>query len=392
MAAAAMLVGCQPAAETAVKQTEQLRVTAQPISAKVERRDIVGYTLLTGELYVPPSADVAVNAPYTAPVGQVLTSVGQRVRKGEDLIKMSTPDVDASYSQASANVKAAETAYANALQNYKAATREAEQQLAQARDSERQWRTAAAQSGDATTLNEAIAARQQAEAALMQARQQAQADLQPYKQQLDAARSTYKQNRSVMKQTAISAPISGVVTELAVTTGQQVSTGARMLRVTDLGAIKVQSDVPESAQSLIREGKDVVITFVGLEDKPFEGHVTNIKAIPSPAGTMSHRALIDFKNDDGLVKPGAVVKAVGIKMGEVHDVLAVPAAAVVYDKTGRPVVNRLVGGKWIEAQSGETRRSDRGNRRGSLLHGLLLDMLRLARPFCRRRQWWRRDR
>ncbi len=345
LAAAGAIAGCQPAATETVAVKEQLR--AEPTSAKVERRDIVGYTLLPGELYVPPDEDAIIKAPYSAAVQQVMTTVGQRVGKGDDLIKMSTPDVDQSYAQASANVKAAETAYANAMQTYHAATKEADQQLSQARSAEKQWRLQATQTGDASGLNQAIEARHAAELAVAQARQQASGEVLPYKQQLDQAQLAYKQARGVAKQTGISAPISGTVLEVTVSSGQQVNTGDKLIRITDLGAIKVQSDISAEQAGVVKEGKSVVVTFMGLEDKPFDGTITSVKTIPTPEGAIRYRAIIDFKNDLGLVKPGVAVKAVGVKIGEVHQVLAVPAASVTMDGTGKPMVKVLKGDKWI---------------------------------------------
>jgi multidrug efflux pump subunit AcrA (membrane-fusion protein) len=58
-------------------------------------------------------------------------------------------------------------------------------------------------------------------------------------------------------------------------------------------------------------------------------------------------ALIEFKNEQGQVKPD-MEASVSVRLGQAEDVPAVPTDAIDRDEAGRPVVAVLRGGRWQE--------------------------------------------
>jgi RND family efflux transporter MFP subunit len=344
LVAAAALAGCGPSSETISGRTQHLQT--EPTTAKVARRDIVGYSLLQGSLYVPPTSDAIVRAPYDSPVQELDVKVGQRVAKGELILKMSLPDQQQYLAETKSALSAAETAYANAHLTYGSGTREAERQLAQARSTERTLRQSVAQGGDSSELQNAVTARQESEEALIQARADENEKVLPYKQQLDQARAAYQAAQRGERQANVAAPISGTVVELNAQTGQQLAGGTPIAHVVDLADIQVKCDLTPAQATLVEKDKPVVVTFEGLEDKPFDGTVTDVQTLPATATGVKRQATIDFKNDAGLVKPGMPVKSVGVKIGETRDALAVPATAVFQDSSGRFAVRVQRNGEW----------------------------------------------
>src|ERR1051325_1902615 len=95
--------------------------STRPKPVQVVERDIMGLIPLNGEIVVPPNARADIPPPYKATVEKVEASVGQRVGRGDILVKLNLPDVKAAVQEASANLKAAETAYANAAKSITAA-------------------------------------------------------------------------------------------------------------------------------------------------------------------------------------------------------------------------------------------------------------------------------
>src|SRR5205085_531288 len=95
--------------------------STRPQPAQVVVRDIQGFVPLSGQIITPPSARADVPAPYRAPVDRVETSVGKYVNRGDVLVRLNLPDVQAAVAQAKANLSAAETAYANARKQYDSA-------------------------------------------------------------------------------------------------------------------------------------------------------------------------------------------------------------------------------------------------------------------------------
>src|SRR2546421_11426219 len=101
----------------------------RPRPAQVTERDIVALVSLNGEVVAPPSARADVMAPYRAPVDKVRTSVGSKVERGDVLVELSMPAVEIAADQAKANLKAAESAYADAKRQYDRSIADAKKQL-----------------------------------------------------------------------------------------------------------------------------------------------------------------------------------------------------------------------------------------------------------------------
>jgi multidrug efflux pump subunit AcrA (membrane-fusion protein) len=338
---ALLVAGCSSPSSDKVVVKEELR--AQPTSAKVTRQDVVGYQLMDGTLYVPPTAEGIVRAPFDSPVQEVRVKIGDRVEKGQLLVKMAQPNQETFYAQSKANLKAAETAYANAKSTYEAPLREAERQLAQARSTERTLRN----SGNTIELEQAVQDRQTAEEAVIQAKSNVAGNIFEYKQQLDTARIAYQQAKSSERQTNVVAPISGTVLELSAEAGKETTGGTRLARIVDLGDLQVKANLTSAESGVVVEDKPVVITFVGLEDKPIDGVISDIQTVPATSNEVKRLVTIDFKNESALVKPGMEVKSVGVKIGQVHDVLAIPADAVFRDNEGRTCARVMENKNWV---------------------------------------------
>lgn len=338
------MTGCARVTTTTDGRAERIAPTGP---AKAVRQDLVGYDVFNGELYVPPTSDAIVHPPYNAPLEQVYVTVGKKVSKGEVLMKLTMPEVDANYSQATDAVSQAERAYADAKSTYYGPVKDAQAQLDKARSVERQWRLATDPSGDASMLNQATEARQQAEAALRDAESAYKSNMQSYQQQLDAARASKKDAKADAKQAEIKSPITGTVVKLSVTSGQQVgqSRDETLAEVVNLKELKVRASLSPEEFSRLKEKSPVVITFADFPDKPFDGWVVSLRTVPGTDG-VHHEAMIGFRNDDGVVKPGAQVQSVGIETGRVKGAIVVPLRAVDRDTQDRPVVQVLEGENW----------------------------------------------
>jgi HlyD family secretion protein len=167
------------------------------------------------------------------------------------------------------------------------------------------------------------------------------------------------QAKQGVKTGSLRSPISGTVVALDVKAGEIVGEDASkvLAKVVDLGAIKLKARMLQEDSTLIEEGKNVVMAFVEIPNKTFDGKVTKVQAIPSEAGGALKEVIIDFKNDEGAIKEGFKVDWVGVKVGEVKGVLAVPVYAVTKDSTGKPIVKVMEGQDW-KPQVVETGLSD----------------------------------
>lgn len=344
----AILAGCGPNADTTTAVATSA-VTPQPTSVKAETRDLVGYLLFAGVVDIPADATADVHPPYRATVAKVDVKIGQRVNRGETLIELNMPDQKVALQQAQDNYKAAQAAYASADAQYGGGVRDAKHRLDEAAAAERAARTEAAQSGDSTQVDQAAQQRQAAEEALLQARASAKVSMLPFQQQLDAAKATLDDAKSGFKQSLVKAPVSGTVLDLKAEPGQEIGTDAKQViaKIIDYSAVTIRATINDSQFKLAERGTKVVFALADRSKPPIDGVVRKIRDVPNTTNGAAQKELtIDFKNEDVLVGPGAAIRWVGIKTGDVKGVVAVPNGALDHDATGKPVVRVLDGQDW----------------------------------------------
>jgi multidrug efflux pump subunit AcrA (membrane-fusion protein) len=318
----------------------------EPYSAKAERRDIVGFDSLSAELVTPPSSIAEVHPPYRAPLKRVLVTVGQRVRRGEVLMELDLPDVEAQHEQARLSVQQAEQAYEGAKASLRAPLRDAQRQLEQARATERSLRDRTDPSGDASALVDATNVRRQAEAEVERVNSEYQAALRPYAQQLEEARAAERSARAGAKQASVRAPISGTVVELSVQPGVEVGADRNevLAKIVDLDDMKLRANVPADTTNEIERGEEIQVSFAEIPDRTFTGYVRGLRTLPENGAGAE--ADIELRNTQGLVKPDMKPSRVAIETEKAEDVVAVPADAVDRDESGKPIVRVLVNGDW----------------------------------------------
>lgn len=338
------LVGCKSGSETNATNKD-----SGPKSVKVDRQDLTGYVFFDGKMIVPPGTSVTVNSPYDLPVSEVLVTVGKRVSRGETLMKLSMPDMQAALTQAQTNQRTAKLAFDSARAQVNEPVRLAQAALDLARSQEKAARLAT-QNGESADLEGATLARQAAEEALRLAIADRDAKLLSEKEAMIAADEYLKEVRSGAKLSLIRAPISGWVTMLNAKVGDTAKSGKPMATVSNLRALKIQAMIPAEHSDLVKKGSEMMITIDGLEGDPIKGTVQQINVAAPDDGQKStgYAAIIDFPNQDGTVRPESVIKRLGVPTGTVKDVLTVPTGAVGKGKDSKPIVKVQKGSEWVE--------------------------------------------
>lgn len=132
------------------------------------------------------------------------------------------------------------------------------------------------------------------------------------------------------------APFDGVITARTVNTGDLVTadagTGAPALTIQRDDVIRVQAYVPQSDASGIAEGVAVQVRVPELPARAFDGSVTRSATALDPASrTLLVQA--DVPNPDGALPPGSFVD-VAFDIPRTHPGVVVPAEAVLFDAEG----------------------------------------------------------
>jgi membrane fusion protein, copper/silver efflux system len=135
----------------------------------------------------------------------------------------------------------------------------------------------------------------------------------------------------VQTRITLTAPISGVVTELAAREGMTVMAGAPLFRINGLSTIWVNAEVPENVAAVVLTGNAVEARAPALPGVIFQGKVSAILPEVNSA-TRTLKARVELANPGGRLVPG-MFATVNFAPASRKDVLLVPSEAVI--QTGK---------------------------------------------------------
>ena len=146
-------------------------------------------------------------------------------------------------------------------------------------------------------------------------------------------------SRKLTQRFAYYAPVNGIVSELNVRRGTQVSPGMNALSLVDLSTVWLIAEIPESQGPAVRAGSAATLTFAAYPGRDFSGTVGYIYPEVTQA-SRSLRVRIRLDNKAGLLRPGMYA---GVKFSGAAQAKAtiVPSEAVI--ATGRRKVVIVVG-------------------------------------------------
>lgn len=246
---------------------------------------------VTGTL--EPLNRTTVNARLGAVVDTVLVREGERVRKGQVLMRQNSADVAAQLRQAEAQLASARVE----LQLTEAYEKKKTELYEKKYLSEIDWATA---KGD-TEVKRSLVQIQEANVAI---------------------------TRKAVDDTAILAPIDGIVAERYVQPGSNVMPGQALMTLVDLSQLELAASIPARDINAVHVGSDVAFTVDGQPNRSFRGKVVRINPMANGgARTITIYARVD--NRDGVLKGGMFAGGRVITAGTAKGkALRIPAAAV----------------------------------------------------------------
>lgn len=169
---------------------------------------------------------------------------------------------------------------------------------------------------------------------------------------LTQAEINVKRARMELAKTRITAPFSGVITQVRVSPGENIEAGREICTLVDLSQLKIEAKVLETLIGKIMFGREADIHFSAYPGKVFKGRVGAISPLVSPT-ERTCSVFIHLDNPAGQIKPG-----MHAEVEIVSDIfprrLLVPQAAVLV-RGSRPLVFVVENGlaKWRYIQTGE---------------------------------------
>ena len=206
-------------------------------------------------------------------ISEILFKEGERVSKGDVLVRLDDSVQRADLDKARANLTLAKTKYERSVDL-------------------RRKGFLSSQAEEESENNLKVA---QADAELMQAR---------------------------LSKTALRAPFSGTIGLRQVSVGDYVKEGQDLVNLESLDPLKVDFRVPEVAMSQVKDGQTLQVTLDALPDKVYDGRVYAINPLLDANG----RALViraQVHNKDGKLRPGMFAR-VRLFTSGIKDTLVVP--------------------------------------------------------------------
>lgn len=314
------------AARSAPKERDTVRTTADQMHQldirKVELYPFRVRKLAVGQIAYNEDTSTAVLAPFPGRVTRLIAKVGDKVKRGDPLFEIDSPDVVQPQNDFVAAV---------------AAVNKARSQLDLARIVEKRLKDL--YEGKAAPLKDW----QQAQAQLVAAEN----DIRSAEIALEATRArlrivgfsdeevaALKREGMVRRSTPIPAPIDGTVVARKVGPGQYVrnDSGESLYVIADLSTMWVKAQVPENEIPFMRLGQEVEVKVSALPGRLFRARVTAIAAatdlttrrlvvrseVPNPDGALKSEMFASIKIVTGAeeASPAVLVEAV-IREGDV---------------------------------------------------------------------------
>ena len=278
------------------------------------------------------ATEVRVSGKVPGRIELFLVEEGQQVQKGDTLVLLNSPEIEAKLQQAAAVEKAA------SAQQQKAMGGARKQQIEAAYE---QWKRAEAGAEIAKKTFDRIQnlfdknvvpaqKRDEAEANLKASEALARAAKSQYdlavagaqKEDKDAAEALLSQAQGAvseveayLKETCLLSPITGEISDIFPKQGELVGTGAPIMNVVDLTDVWVVFNVREDMLSNIKQGQTIEAIVPALGNKTIELKITRIKALGSYATWKATKVSGDFDLKSFEIKAKPIEPVDGLRPG-----------------------------------------------------------------------------
>jgi RND family efflux transporter MFP subunit len=249
-------------------------------------------------------------------VSRWLVDIGDRVKKGQLLVQLDTPELDKQLTQAKASLSQTMAALAQAQANrdYAYITSKREAQL----------------------FAKSLISAQENDQALTQARVW-DANVNAAKATVAAQRANVGQLEQLVSFGKVYAPYDGTITRRLVDVGTLVNAGAgttaaALFEIASTDPMQAYVDVPQVYAPSVRVGAEAKVAVRNFRGRVFTGRITRTAGALDPA-SRTLRTEVDLPNPKGELLAGMYVD-VSLDVAVTHQVIRVPSSAIIADARG----------------------------------------------------------
>ncbi|HEU4389802.1 MAG TPA: efflux RND transporter periplasmic adaptor subunit, partial [Blastocatellia bacterium] len=326
-----LMTACSKRAPTNPAAGQVLSKPLQVKIAQVDFKQVRRNVDSVGSLFA--YEEVTVSSEVEGKVDEVLVDVGDRVSKGQPLVKVSPVELQLTLEQQRAALQQARArlGLSEKSDDIKDVGEAAEVKKAAAdlNDADQKYGRAKALFDQGLlprqSFDESEARYKAARAAYdlaVQAVQNLRAQLAQYRASLALAEKK-------LTDAVIRAPFAGQIKERTVTPGQYLKVQTPVMIIVNVDPLRVRLKVPEKMAGWVKTGQVVTVSVEAYPERSFGGKVSRINpSVDQQTRSFEVEALID--NRDGALKPGFFVKA-RIPSEKLESALLIPEGALVYE-------------------------------------------------------------
>jgi RND family efflux transporter MFP subunit len=120
---------------------------------------------------------------------------------------------------------------------------------------------------------------------------------------LTQAEINVKKAQIALEKTRIVAPFSGIITDIKVSPGENITVGRELFTLVNISRIQVHARVLESEIGKMKVGREVDLKFSAYPEKVFKGRVSAISPVVNPEDKTC-KVFVDVDNPKEEIKPG----------------------------------------------------------------------------------------
>lgn len=147
------------------------------------------------------------------------------------------------------------------------------------------------------------------------------------KYEFEAEQSAYELAQLQIKHSRITAPISGVISERLVKTGNMINADQDVFEVTDFDPLLAVVNVPEHEMNKLQQGQTTLVKVDAVPGETFEGNILRINPTVNP-DTGTFKVTVSVRDETQQLKPGMFGR-VNIVYDTHTNALQIPKNAVV---------------------------------------------------------------
>ncbi len=262
-------------------------VTVQ--TAKVGRQDISSVVTASGQIKPPTEGLANVNAESSGKIVEILVKEGDRVKKGQVLLRLEAVRSALYVEGQSAVVKSDEASIGAAQAALNKAQADLQEKRAGLQRARLNWERAQGLYTGALVSREEFDTRKAEYDGAQASVESAQANVGQEQEKLEKERFNLLEARALLaglndqlQKTAYTSPIDGSVTSLPVHVGENVVPGIQnqpgsvLFQVSNLAVITAEVKVDEADIINVKLGQPTEVTIDAIPNKTFKGHVTEI--------------------------------------------------------------------------------------------------------------------